>query len=58
MAVFWVAAPCSLIEVYQCFRGPCCLAAATQKAAIFIMVINDKMERRRKQSWSILKYYT
>jgi hypothetical protein len=25
MAVFWVAAPCSLEEVYQCFRGPCCL---------------------------------
>jgi hypothetical protein len=25
MAVFWVVAPCSLVEVYQCFRGPCCL---------------------------------
>jgi hypothetical protein len=25
MAVFWVAAPCSLVEVYQRFRGPCCL---------------------------------
>ncbi|KDR07272.1 hypothetical protein L798_03263 [Zootermopsis nevadensis] len=24
-AVFWVAAPCSLIEVYQHFRGPFCL---------------------------------
>jgi hypothetical protein len=24
-AVFWVAAPCNLVEVYQCFRGPCCL---------------------------------
>jgi hypothetical protein len=23
MAVFWVVAPCSLVEVYQCFRGPC-----------------------------------
>jgi hypothetical protein len=22
MAVFWVVAPCSLVEVYQCFRGP------------------------------------
>jgi hypothetical protein len=21
MAVFWVVAPCSLVEVYQCFRG-------------------------------------
>jgi hypothetical protein len=24
MAVFWVVAPCSLVEVYQHFRGPCC----------------------------------
>jgi hypothetical protein len=24
MAVFWVVEPCSLVEVYQCFRGPCC----------------------------------
>jgi hypothetical protein len=24
MVVFWVAAPCSLVEVYQRFRGPCC----------------------------------
>jgi hypothetical protein len=25
MAVFWVVAPCSLVEVYQRFRGHCCL---------------------------------
>jgi hypothetical protein len=25
MAVFWVVEPCSLIEVYQRLRGPCCL---------------------------------
>jgi hypothetical protein len=25
MAVFWVVAPCSLVEVYWCFRGACCL---------------------------------
>jgi hypothetical protein len=25
MAVVWVVAPCSLVEVYQRFRGPCCL---------------------------------
>jgi hypothetical protein len=25
MVVFWVVAPCSLVEVYQRFRGPCCL---------------------------------
>jgi hypothetical protein len=22
MAVFWVVAPCSLVEVYKSFRGP------------------------------------
>jgi hypothetical protein len=25
MAVFWVVAPCSLLEVYCCFRGAYCL---------------------------------
>jgi hypothetical protein len=25
MAIFWVVAACSLVEVYQRFRGPCCL---------------------------------
>jgi hypothetical protein len=25
MAVFWVVAPCSLVEVCQHFKGPCCL---------------------------------
>jgi hypothetical protein len=24
-AVFWVVALCNLVEVYQRFRGPCCL---------------------------------
>jgi hypothetical protein len=46
MAVFWVVAPCSLVDVYQRFRGPCCLhhqgmaltrlhGATTQKITIF-----------------------
>jgi hypothetical protein len=39
MAVFWVVEPCSQVEVYQRFRGPCCLhhqgdIATTQKTAI------------------------
>jgi hypothetical protein len=25
IAVFWVVAPCSLVEVFQRFSGPCCL---------------------------------
>jgi hypothetical protein len=32
MAVFWNVAPCSLVEVYRCFRG-----ATIQKIAIFIL---------------------
>jgi hypothetical protein len=24
MAVFWVVVQCSLVEIYQRFRGPCC----------------------------------
>jgi hypothetical protein len=38
IAVFWVAAPCSQVEVYQCFRGPTRIhGATTQKTAIFIL---------------------
>jgi hypothetical protein len=49
MAVFWVAAPCSLVEVFRRFRGACCLhhqgdrpddgrlhGATTQKTAIHL----------------------
>jgi hypothetical protein len=39
MTVFWVVAPCSLVEVYRRFRGTCRLhyqGATTQKIAIFI----------------------
>jgi hypothetical protein len=25
MAVFWVVAPCTLVEFYRRFRGPCCI---------------------------------
>jgi hypothetical protein len=25
MAVFWVVAPCSLVELYRRFKGACCL---------------------------------
>jgi hypothetical protein len=43
-AVFWVVAPCSMVEVYLRFRRPCCLhhqadrprRPKTQKTAIFI----------------------
>jgi hypothetical protein len=38
--VFWVVAPCSLVEVYRRFRGACCLhhhGATIQKTAIFVL---------------------
>jgi hypothetical protein len=40
MAVFWVVAPCSLVEVYERLRGSCCLdhhGATTQKTASFVL---------------------
>jgi hypothetical protein len=40
MAVFWVVAPCSLVEIYQRFRGRGCLhhqGVTTQKTAIFVL---------------------
>jgi hypothetical protein len=33
MAVFWVLVPCSLVEIYQRFRGPCCLLTLMMEAA-------------------------
>jgi hypothetical protein len=42
MAVSWVVTPYSLVQVYQRFRGPCCLRHqgddGDQKTAIFVLV--------------------
>jgi hypothetical protein len=35
---FWVKAPCSLVEVYQRFRGPCCLHHQGDRPAIFVLI--------------------
>jgi hypothetical protein len=44
MAVFWGVAPCSLIEVYQHFRGTCCLhhqiALKIEAASTSEMLVN------------------
>jgi hypothetical protein len=29
MAVFWIVAPCYIVEVYRHFRGACCLITRT-----------------------------
>jgi hypothetical protein len=35
MAVFWVVALCSLVQVYHCFRGTCCPHHQGDPASIF-----------------------
>jgi hypothetical protein len=49
MAVFWVVAPCSLVEVYQRFRRPCCLHHQGDESSL--------QPRRRPYSLSDLFYY-
>jgi hypothetical protein len=38
MAVFWIVALCSLVDVYQCFRGPCCLHNQGDRVIIALMM--------------------
>jgi hypothetical protein len=64
MAVFWVVAPCSLVEVYQRFRGPCCLhhqgdftrlhGSTTQKTAIFnLLEVQIKISKFYKERLAV-----
>jgi hypothetical protein len=39
MAVLWVVAPCSLVEVYQRFRGPSYLHHQGEETAILIRLL-------------------
>jgi hypothetical protein len=41
MAVFWVVAPCSMVEIYQRFREPSAsiIRATTQKTAIQVLIV-------------------
>jgi hypothetical protein len=38
IAVFWVVALCSLVEVHQRFRGPCCLHHQGDEKLIALMI--------------------
>jgi hypothetical protein len=65
MAAFWVVAPCSLVEVHQRFRGPCCLhhqgdRPTTQKTAIFVgQLLRDySVQYTRRLSSSIHLQYS
>jgi hypothetical protein len=40
MAVFWVVAPCSLIEVYERFRGLCCLHHKGEILLYFLVLVH------------------
>jgi hypothetical protein len=39
MAVFWVEAPCIPVEVYQCFKGPCCLHHQGDDVRIILLLL-------------------
>jgi hypothetical protein len=43
MAVFWVVAPCSLVDIYRRFRGTCVEAASISKTSV-----NFNQTTRRK----------
>jgi hypothetical protein len=45
MAVFWVAAPCSPVEVYQRFRGPCCLHHQGDEQVAFLPYVGTTFNR-------------
>jgi hypothetical protein len=49
--VFWVVAPCSLVEVYQRFRGPCCLHHQGDERIIALMM------EAAKTSETLVKFY-
>jgi hypothetical protein len=51
MAVFWVVAPCSLVEVYQRFRGPCCLHHQGD-----LTILASISFSRRTAPWSVLVF--
>jgi hypothetical protein len=43
MAVFWVVTPCSLVEVYQRFRGPCCFHHQANSYTILVIKAEGKL---------------
>jgi hypothetical protein len=62
MAVFWVVAPCSLVEVYQRFRGPCCLhhqgddRCENLKSYFFLKIQNMNPDKKSCLFWELINY--
>jgi hypothetical protein len=54
MAVFWVVAPCRLVEVYQHFRGPCCLHHQGDEWAISLIAL---MMEAARTSETLVNFY-
>jgi hypothetical protein len=53
MVVFWVVAPCSLVKVYQRFRGPCCLHHQGDDHQITRRYNPEDSHLQRKGVWKI-----
>jgi hypothetical protein len=41
VTVFWNVALCSLVEVYQCFRGSCCLNHQGDDEKLFVTMMME-----------------
>jgi hypothetical protein len=56
MAVFWVVALCSLVEVYQCFSGTCCFnhCLIMEAASTTEMLVNYWTTRQYNSEDSLL----
>jgi hypothetical protein len=50
MAFFWVVPPCSLVEVYQRFRGTCCLHHQGDKS-------HRSDDGGSKDLWNLVNFY-
>jgi hypothetical protein len=56
MAVFWVVAPCSLVEVFRCFRGACCIALMMEAPSTSETSVNfTRLHGATTQKTAILK---
>jgi hypothetical protein len=56
MAVFWVLAPCSLVQVYRSFRGACCLLTSTRLHGATTQKHSHLRTRRRENLKSHIYY--
>jgi hypothetical protein len=58
MAVLWFVTPCSLIDIYQRFRGPCCLHQQGDDQGVGSSFIALMMEAERTSETLVNIYHT